>query len=108
MKNNRSFCRTFNTKLKINDTKKKNNNFFREILRQHIEIFFNIKIENNFYKNIFITGYMLFFFFCAEIMGGHIRHNSKRSLPIVQEAIEAGLVPKTGAITFEIDSQVIF
>ena len=39
------------------------------------------------------------------VMGGHIRHNSKRSLPIIQEALESGLVPKTGAITFEIDSK---
>jgi len=39
------------------------------------------------------------------IMASHIRHNSKRSLPILQEALEAGLVPKTGAITFEIESQ---
>lgn len=39
------------------------------------------------------------------IMAGYIRHNSKRSLPILQEAIEAGLIPKTGAITFEIDQK---
>eukprot|EP00494_Astrolonche_serrata_P023766 UN24024 len=39
------------------------------------------------------------------VMAGYIRHNSKRSLPILQEAIEAGLVPKTGAITFEIDQK---
>jgi len=39
------------------------------------------------------------------VMGSHIRHNSKRSLPIIQEALESGLVPKTGAITFEIDSK---
>merc|ERR550517_381620 len=39
------------------------------------------------------------------VMAGYIKPNSKRALPILQEAIEAGLVPKTGAITFEIDKK---
>jgi len=39
------------------------------------------------------------------IMAGYMKPNSKRALPILQEAIEAGLVPKTGAITFEIDKK---
>ena len=33
----------------------------------------------------------------------HIRRDSRKSLAILQEALEAGLVPKCGAITFEID-----
>ena len=40
------------------------------------------------------------------IMAVYMKPNSKRALPILQEAIEAGLVPKTGAITFEIDKKV--
>jgi len=39
------------------------------------------------------------------IMASNIRHNSKRSLPILQEALESGLVPKTGAVTFQIDQK---
>eukprot|EP00492_Amphilonche_elongata_P004361 TRINITY_DN474_c0_g1_i3.p1 TRINITY_DN474_c0_g1~~TRINITY_DN474_c0_g1_i3.p1 ORF type:complete len:343 (-),score=53.25 TRINITY_DN474_c0_g1_i3:85-1113(-) len=37
------------------------------------------------------------------IMQCHIRRDSRKSLAILQEALEAGLVPKCGAITFEID-----
>jgi len=39
------------------------------------------------------------------IMQIHIRRDSRKSFAILQEAIEAGLVPKTGAITFEIDQK---
>merc|ERR1712217_864930 len=37
------------------------------------------------------------------VMQRHIRKDSRKSFAILQEALEAGLVPKTGAITFEID-----
>jgi argonaute-like protein implicated in RNA metabolism and viral defense len=36
------------------------------------------------------------------VMQTNMRTNSKKSYTILQEALEAGLVPKTGAITFEI------
>jgi len=36
------------------------------------------------------------------VMQTNMRTNSKKSYAILQEALEAGLVPKTGAITFEI------